>query len=103
LHLVTGVESNPIGTRALIRLGLIPPAAVRDVASVDLKDYSPWASGRLSIHPSVCYDMFFSDTFRRYPQSVESVAVCCLDEAFDGNGIFQKLSRVHTRLRAVEM
>lgn len=69
LHLVTGVESNPIGTRALIRLGLIPPAAVRDVASVDLKDYSPWASGRLSIHPSVCYDMFFSDTFRRYGPS----------------------------------
>ncbi len=102
-HPAPFVEGRPWGTEWLIESGLIPQAATRDVTPAEQPDLTPWETGSLSFIPSVCYDLFFSDTYTRFPQSVASVAVCSLDESQDGNGVFQSLSRVHSRLRAVEL
>jgi apolipoprotein N-acyltransferase len=102
-HLVPFVESKPFGTNWFVKAGMIPAAATRDIAAGVAVDYAPWRLGELKILPSVCYDLFFSQSFRRFPQNLPSINVCCLDETFDLTGVFKQLSQVHSRLRAVEL
>jgi apolipoprotein N-acyltransferase len=102
MHLVPFVESRPIGTEQLLKAGLIPAAAVRNIVVGESVNYTSWENGDMRVVPCVCYDLFFSETFQRFPQRTKSINVCCLDETFDGNGVFRKLSRIHSRLRAVE-
>ncbi len=103
MHPVPFVEGRPRGTSRLVEMGLIPACAVRKVARGGGNEFDPWQGDRLVYVPSVCYDGFFSDTYRRYSHEVPSIALCCLDEGFESTGVFQSLSRVHSRLRAVEM
>jgi apolipoprotein N-acyltransferase len=102
MHPAPFVEGQPPGTNRMIQMGLIPRAAVRKIATASSTDFHLWEEGKTSYVPSICYDLFFSETFRRYPQNIPSISVCSLDESFDGNNVFRSLSYVHTKLRAVE-
>ncbi len=102
MHPAPFVERQPPGTNWMIQMGLIPRAAVHKIATASRADFHLWEEGTLPCVPSICYDLFFSETFLRYPQNIPSISVCSLDESFDGNNVFQSLSYVHTKLRAVE-
>ncbi|HAC92285.1 MAG TPA: hypothetical protein DCF63_16900 [Planctomycetaceae bacterium] len=102
LHLAPFVESKPIGTNWLVAAGLVLETATRNVAAVEPIDYSLWENYDLRLIPSVCYDIYFGDTYRRFTDRTVGVSICCMDETFDKTGDFQKLAQVHSRLRAVE-
>lgn len=102
-HLATFVESKPFGTNHLVAAGLVPQVVSRNVAAAEPIDQAVWRSRTLKAAPSVCYDLFFSESFRRFPADRIGFSTCSLDETFDGNGVFRKLSRMHSTLRAVEM
>ncbi|GIX00297.1 MAG: hypothetical protein KatS3mg111_3629 [Pirellulaceae bacterium] len=102
MHQVPFVESRPVGTALLKKLGWIPTAAIRDVAPTQRLEIDAWKRGKLAVSLGVCYDIFFGGTFRRFPARTVGLSVCCLDESFDSTGVFRKLSSLHARLRAVE-
>lgn len=102
LHCAPFVESQPFGTSALVSAGLIPRAAIRNIAEAEPLDFAASNDQGSKIAQSVCYDIFFSESYCRFPANRIGLNVCCLDETFDSNGVFQKLSRVHSRVRAVE-
>ncbi len=101
-HPVPFVEGRPPGTNWLIENGLIPLGAIRNLAPRQEVDKARFHEQAIHCIPGVCYDVFFSQTFREFPSHADSLIVCCLDETFDTTGVFQQLSRVHTRIRAVE-
>lgn len=101
-HPAPFVESRPFGTEWLIKTGMIPQAVIRNVAPPVQADHSTWQHGTTPYCPSVCYDVFFSETFAAHPVRAPSITVCSADESFDGNGVFKSLSRVHSKLRSVE-
>lgn len=102
-HPAPFVEGRPFGTKWFIHSGIVPVIATRNVAKPLPIETRSWKIERTPVIPSVCYDLFFPQTYRRFPITDESAIICCLDESFDGNGVFQQLSHVHTRLRAVEL
>ena len=103
-HPVPFVERHPPGTRWLRDVGLIPDTTDRQIATVTPQDTDrgnrsdacdPWVIG-------ICYDIFFPRTFWRFRLHKTDVIICCLSETFDESGVFQQLSTIHSRLRAVE-
>jgi len=101
-HQVPFVEGRPLGTGQLNRAGLIPLGASRDIAPAQPVDIVALERANYLFRPGVCYDLFFAEQYQRPGGAVGSPIVCCLDESFDGNGVFRKLSRLHAKLRAVE-
>jgi apolipoprotein N-acyltransferase len=61
-----------------------------------------WRDTALCVRPSICYDVFFPESFRRFPTTGSAIHCCLLSEEFDAFGGYRRLSRLHAKLRSVE-
>lgn len=86
----------------MLHAGLVPEHLIGSVGDSLPIDEAYWEQTDLVVRPSVCYDIYFSESFRRYPTAGYSINTCSLSELFDAWGGYQRLSHLHGKLRAVE-
>lgn len=78
--------------------GNAPVIHINDVVVSDEENDS---DSKVPFFPSICFDMFFSESYVNAPSS--SVMLCgLLRESADKTGVLQSLSIKHARLRAIE-
>lgn len=103
LRLAPFVESRPLGTQWLENARWIPDVHIRNAMSPS--DAQQWLGGfgrPENVQASVCYDIFFSSASIVDLQPTDAFLACSLDETHDRSGVFQALSMMHSRIRAVE-
>jgi apolipoprotein N-acyltransferase len=104
-YLVPSVEVRVPGLAFLEKHGHIPNlAALRGAVPARARpiDYPAWSMLEPCIVPATCYDLFFPEHFAGHSWEDDTAICCSSADSFDGSGVFQRISEVHARMRAIE-